>query len=126
MEIIPEFKIEPIRQLIIQDLVHEDIENYLYHCYVTSSISKIWVDGMIVDPRNFTYGDQEYKDMANGLKYYAKLVFVKLPKYTKSVKWNGGNYELVLLNYNNNPRFKKLAKWIKVQPAWKATPERIS
>ena len=44
-----EFKIESIQQVIIHDLVHEDIENFLHHCYADCDISKIWVDGIIID-----------------------------------------------------------------------------
>jgi len=118
-----EFKIEPIRQVIIHDLVHEDIENFLHHCYVDIDISKIWVDGIIIDYTGIGFSETLVKESMNGIKRYEKLVFVKYPKYAKSVKWNGANYELMLRNYNNNPRFKALAKWIKSQPAWKTTPE---
>ena len=56
-------------------------------------------------------------------KIYEKVVFVKYPKYTKTVKWNGGNFELGLRNYKNFPRFVELAKWIKTQPVWNETLE---
>ena len=122
-----EFKIEPIKQVIIHDLVHEDIENFLHHCYADSEISKIWVDGIIIDYTALLVVSQiAVEQSMKGIKYYEKLVFVKYPKYTKSVKWNGGNYELMLRNYNNNPRFKALAKWIKSQPVWKKIPEKMT
>lgn len=120
-----EFKIEPIQQVIIHDLIHEDIENFLYHCYTDSHISKIWVDGMIIDFSTYGLSKILIKQSIQGIKHYEKLVFVKYPKYAKSVKWNGGNYELMLRNYNNHPRFKALAKWIKSQPTWKTTPEEM-
>ena len=120
------FKIEPIRQVIIHDLVHEDIENFLHHCYVDSVISEIWVDGIIINYTSLGFGDTLVKESIKGIKRYEKLVFVKYPKYTKTVKWNGGNYELGLRNYNNNPRFRALAKWIKSQPVWKKVPEKMA
>jgi len=120
-----EFKVEPIQQVIIHDLVHEDVENFLHHCYVDSNISKIWVDGIIIDYTTLFSAEILAKQSLKGIKHYEKLVFVKYPKYVKAVKWNGGNYELMLQNYNNNPRFRALAKWIKSQPAWKRTPERL-
>jgi len=121
-----EFKIEPIQQVIIHDLVHEHIENFLHHCYADSGISKIWVDGIIIDYTPLlSLSEIVVKQSMKGIKCYEKLVFVKYPKYTKNVKWNGGNYELMLRNYNNNPRFKALAKWIKSQPAWKTKPEGL-
>ncbi len=120
-----EFKVEPIQQVIIHDLVHEDLENFLHHCYADSDVSKIWVNGVIIDYTTLFSAEILAKQSLKGIKYYEKLVFVKYPKYAKTVKWNGGNYELMLQNYNNNPRFRALAKWIKSQPAWKRTPERL-
>jgi len=119
------FRVEPIKQVIIHDLIHEDIENFLHHCYADGGISKIWVDGIIVDYTTYFLSDELYKMSIKGIKHYEKLVFVKHPKYVKSVKWNGGNYELMLRNYNNHPRFRALAKWIKSQPAWKTKPEAM-
>lgn len=119
------FKVEPIQQVIIHDLVHEDIENFLHQCYADIEISKIWVDGIIIDCTGIGFGDTLVKESIKCIKRYEKLVFVKYPKYSKTVKWNGGNYELVLRNYNNNPRFRALAKWIKSQPAWKVKPEGL-
>jgi len=120
-----EFKVEQIQQVIIHDLVHEDLENFLHHCYADSDISKIWVDGIIIDYTTLIFAEILAKRAIKGVKHYEKLVFVKYPKYSKTLKWNGGNYELVLRNYNNNQRFRALAKWIKSQPAWKRTPERM-
>ncbi len=117
------FKIEPIKQVIINDLIHENIENFLHHCYADSFTSKIWVDGIIIDYTSNGFSDTFVKMSIKGIKYYEKLIFVKYPKYVKSVKWNGGNYELILLNYNNNSQFRALAKWIKSQPVWKIKPE---
>ena len=71
------------------------------------------------------FSDTLAKMSIKGIKYYEKLIFVKHPKYVKSVKWNGGNYELMLRNYDNHPRFKELAKWIKSQPAWKIKTEGL-
>ena len=55
------------------------------------------------------------------------MTFVKFPKYAESVKWkDGGSYDLNLLNYSNNSKFRELAKWIKTQPEWDEKPEECS
>ena len=118
-----EFKLEPIQQMIIHDLIHDDVENFLHVCYVGNVISAIWVDGIIIGLEPLASSQTDAEQSIKNLKYYEKMVFVKYSKYTKSVKWNGGNYELVLRNYENYPRFVELAKWIKSQPIWKTTPE---
>ncbi|MEC4848993.1 MAG: hypothetical protein RI100_07385 [Nitrosarchaeum sp.] len=118
-----EFKIEPVQQVIIHDLIHEELENFLHVSYVYSVTSSIWVDGIIVDLTSMSSPDVSSEQSIKNIKYFERIVFVKYPKYTKSVKWNGGNYELMLRNYNNFPRFRELAKWIKSQSIWKTTPE---
>ena len=120
-----EFKVEPFQQVLIHDLVHEDLENFLHHCYADGGVSKIWVNGIIIDYTTLIFAEILAKQSMKGIKHYEKLVFVKYPKYAKTVKWNGGNYEIILRNYRNNPRFRALAKWIKSQPAWKTTPEGL-
>ena len=120
-----EFKLEPIQQVIIHDLIHDDVENFLHVSYVYGVISAIWVDGIIIGLDELVSSQTRSEQSIKNLKYYEKLVFVKYPKYTKSVKWNGGNYELVLRNYKNYPRFVELAKWIKSQLIWKTTPEKM-
>ena len=118
-----EFKLEPIKQVIIQDIIHQDIDVFLYRCYATSELRARWVDGLIIELTVIASYPDAYKELIAGVRYYESLTFVKYPKYVKSVKWNGGNYELMLLDYSNNPRFTELAKWIKSQPIWKTTPE---
>ncbi len=120
-----EVKIESIQQVIIHDIIHEDIENFLHQCYVHSVITAIWVNGIIIDLTPLTSFEVSAKQSIKNLKYFERITFVKYPKFAKSVKWNGGNYELMLRNYNNSPRFKELAKWIKSHSAWKIKPERI-
>lgn len=120
-----EFKLEPMKQVIIQDIIHQDIDVFLHQCYVNTEIYARWVDGMIITFRMLSTYPDAYKDLIAGIRYYESLTFVKYPKYIKSVKWNGGNYELMLLDYSNNPRFTALAKWIKSQPIWETTPEKI-
>jgi hypothetical protein len=90
---------------------------------VGNVISAIWVDGIIIGLVPLASSQTAAEQSIKNLKYYEKIIFVKYSKYTKSVKWNGGNYELVLRNYKNYPRFVELAKWIKSQPIWKTTPE---
>ena len=120
-----EFKLEPMKQVVIQDIIHQDIDIFLYQCYTDTEICARWVDGMIITFRVLGAYPDAYKDLIAGIRYYESLTFVKHPKYLKSVKWNGGNYELMLLDYSNNPRFRELAKWIKSQPIWKINPEKM-
>jgi len=118
-----EFKLEPIKQVIIHDLVHESLDNFLQQCATLGITFVRWVDGMMIY-FSFLISDVEaYKKSIEGIKYYEKVIFVKVPKYSEKVKWNGGNFEVALLNYNNYPRFRELAKWIKSQPIWKSKPE---
>ena len=120
-----EIKLEPVKQIMIQELTQEDRENFLYRCYVRGAVIRTWVDGMIIELMGSTSGDSEYVDMTKGSEYYEDLVFVKLPKYKKSIKWDGGNYELRLINQNNNSKLREIAKWIKSQPVWEKIPERL-
>jgi len=117
-----EFKLEPIKQVIIHDLVQESLDNFLHQCLAQGITTVKWVDGMIIDFTLIYSPDESYKKSLEGAKYYEKLIFVKFQKYSKNVKWNGGNYEIILLNYSNNERFRKLAKWIKTQPIWEHEP----
>ena len=119
-----EFKIEPIQQVIIHDLIYEDIKNFLHHCYAHSVSSAIWIDGIIIQLVTSMAVTELFKRSIKGIKYYEQIIFVKYPKYTKSAKWKGGNYEVILRNYKHNPRFVALAKWIKSQSIWKTTPDR--
>ena len=118
-----EFVFEPLKKIIIQNIIHETLADFIHQCYARRQTECIWVDGMILDMKFFMTGDGAYAKMSDGVKYWEKLSFVKFPKYTKSVKWNGGNYELIILKYTNNTRHKQLAKWIKSQPIWKTIPE---
>ena len=122
-----EFTHEPFEKIIIKNLVHENLENFLYNCYVQQLSQVFWVDGMILLTSNssFGVGEKEYDNMIKGTKYFEKITFVKLPKYVPSLKWkDGGSYDLKLLNYNNDSKYRKLAKWIKTQPIWNTVPEK--
>ncbi len=122
-----EFKHEPVREIVVRNLVHESLENFLYECYTLKFKEALWVDGMILRPRKFIYGagEKEYDNLMKGTKYYEKITFVKLAKYVESLKWkDGGSYDLNLLNYSNNSKFRELAKWIKSQPEWDIAPEK--
>ena len=118
-----EFKLEPIKQVIIHDLVHESLDNFLHHCVTLRTPFLRWIDGIIIDFSILRSDEEAFRKSIKGIKYYEKLIFVKFPKYSKIVKWNGGNFEIVVLNYNNNQRFRELAKWIKSQPVWKLDPK---
>ncbi len=118
---------EPFEKIIIKNLVHENIETFLYECYVNKFKEVFWADGMMILTRRFIFGSgiPEYENMIKGTKYFEKLTFVKLPKYVTSLKWkDGGSYDLKLLNYNNDKKFREIAKWIKTQPIWNETPEK--
>jgi len=118
-----QFKLEPIKRVIIHDLLHESLDNFLQQCAILGISSVRWVDGMIIYISTLRSNEEDYKKSIEGIKYYEKLIFIKFPKYSEKVKWNGGNFEVALLNYNNFPRFRELAKWIKAQPVWKSEPE---
>ena len=120
-----EIKFEPIKQIMIQEITQEERENFLYRCYVRGALTRTWVDGIILELGGITSGNSEYIDMTKGKEYYEHLVFVKLPKYKKTIKWNSANYELILINQNNNSKLREIAKWIKSQPEWKKIPERL-
>jgi len=117
------FKLEPIKQVIIHDLVQESLDNFLHQCIAQGTTTVKWVNGIIIEFTLQFSPDESYKKSIEGTKYYEKLIFVKFHKYSKKVKWNGGNYEIILLNYSNNERFRELAKWIKSQPIWKNDPK---
>ena len=117
------FKLEPIKQVIIHDIVQESLDNFLHQCLAQGKTTVPWVDGMIIEFILHYSPDESYKKSMEGIKLYEKLIFVKFQKYSKTVKWNGGNYEIILLNYSNNERFRELAKWIKSQPIWKSDPK---
>ena len=122
-----EFKHEPMEKIIIKNLVHENLDNLLYECYVHKFNEVFWVDGMMLLTRKFIFGagKKEYENMIEGVQYFEKITFVKLPKCVPSLKWKDGvDYDLKLLNYNNNSKFRELAKWIKTQPIWNTVPEK--
>ena len=121
-----EFRIKPIKEVLITDLIQDDLENFLYINRVINNSSAIWVEGMIIGLLPSPATEKNVERYFEGTRIYEKVVFVKYPKYTKTVKWNGGTYELPLRNYMNMPRFRELAKWIKTQPVWETIPERVT
>ena len=118
-----EFKIKPVKEVLITDLIQDDLENFLYISRVSNASSAIWVDGMIIGLHPSPPAEKNVERYFEGTRIYERVVFVKYPKYAKAVKWNGGNYELALRNYKNIPRFVELAKWIKTQPVWNEVRE---
>ncbi len=117
------FKIRPVKEVLITDLIQDELENFLYICRISNIHGAIWVEGMIIFLVPALQTDKNVERQFDGSRIYEKVIFVKYPKYTQTVKWNGGNYELPLRNYMNIPRFRELAKWIKFQPVWKTKPE---
>ena len=118
-----EFKIKPVKEVLITDLIQDDLENFLYISRVSNASSAIWVEDMIIGLLPSPTTEKNVERYFEGIRIYEKVVFVKYPKYTKTVKWNGGNFELGLRNYKNFPRFVELAKWIKTKPVWNETLE---
>jgi len=118
-----EFKLEPIKQVIIHDLIHESLDNFLQQCATLGIAYVRWVDGVIVYVSTSASNEESYRKSMEGIKYYEKVIFVKFPKYSEKIRWNGGNFEATLLNYNNFQRFRELARWIKSQPEWKMDPD---
>lgn len=120
-----EFRIEPINEVIVNDLHQDSLDNFLYSYRCFGITTAIWVDGIIiqlvVNPKTKLF--QKY-DLI-GKRLYEQIIFVKYPEYTKTVKSGKENYEIALRNYNNFPRFRELVKWIKSQPIWKEIPEGI-
>jgi len=112
------FTMKPVKEVFINDLVQEDLENFLYIGRVTNLVNAIWVEGIILVFHGAMPSEKNSERYFEGYRVYEKVSFVKYPKYTKTVKWNGGTYELALKNYKNNPRFVELANWIKSQPVW--------
>jgi len=114
---------EPIKKLIIHDLVHESLDNFL-HVSVASRLRYIiWVDGILIAYIALNESEGFFEKSLEGIKIWEKLMFAKYPKYSETIKWNGGHYEIPLLNYNSNKRYSDLAKWLKSQPIWKSNPE---
>ena len=108
----------PVNEIFVGDLIQESLENFLYTCKISMVLSAIWVDGVIIliSPSRAT--DKNVERQFEGKRMYDLVVFVKYPRYTKTVKHNGDNFEFPLRNYKNYTRFKELAKWIKSQPEW--------
>ena len=121
-----EFKMKAVKEVLITDLIHEEIENFLYMCRISNIPTAIWVEGIIILLTPSMNTEKNVERQFEGIRMYDKLIFVKYPKYTKTVKWNGGIYELPLRNYMNIQRFRELAKWVKSQPVWETVPEKAA
>ena len=119
-----EFKMKAVKEVLITDLIHEEIENFLYMCRISNIPTAIWVEGIIILLTPSMNTEKNVERQFEGIRMYDKLIFMKYPKYTKTVKWNGGIYELPLRNYMNIQRFRELAKWVKSQPVWETVPEK--
>ena len=121
-----EFRIEPINEVIVNDLHQDSLDNFLYSYRCFGITTAIWVDGIIIQLVVNSKSKLFEKYDLIGKRLYEQVIFVKYPEYTKTVKLGEGNYEIALRNYNNFPRFRELAKWIKTQPVWETIPERAA
>jgi len=117
-----EFVHEPVKKVIVNDIIPETMENFLYTGKLYGAVSAIWVDGIILVLVTEPGTEIAANNRMDGIRIYEQIIFIKYPKYAKTVK-NGGTYELSLRNYSNFRRFRDLAKWIKTQPEWKINPE---
>jgi len=119
-----EIKLEPIKQIVIQELIHENFEN-LMHYYIACQASwAIWVDGIIIDVVRYDSDEEEFKKALDGIEVFKRITFVKFPKYTKMIKWDSvGMYEIPMINHSNSQKSSTLAKWIKTQPIWNQAPK---
>ena len=120
------FKIEPINEVIVTDLHQDSLDNFLYSYRCFGITTAIWVDGIIIQLVVNSKSKLFEKYDLIGKRLYEQLIFAKYPEYTKTVKLGKENYEIALRNYNNFPRFRELAKWIKTQPVWETIPERAA
>ena len=121
-----EFRIEPIQEVIVNDLHQDNLDNFLYSYRCFGITTAIWVDGIIIQLVVNSKSKLFEKYDLIGKRLYEQLIFAKYPEYTKTVKLGKENYEIALRNYNNFPRFRELAKWIKTQPVWETIPERVT
>jgi hypothetical protein len=118
------FQLEPIEKVIVKNLVHDNIENLISECNLKRLREVYWVNGMIIAIPKLIYGgNREYEDMVKGIQYFAKVVFVKYPKYVSSITQKNCVGYIRVLNYGNNNKIKELANWIESQPIWKTIPE---
>ena len=120
------FRIEPINEVIVTDLHQDSLDNFLYSYRCFGITTAIWVDGIIIQLVVNSKSKLFEKYDLIGKRLYEQVIFAKYPEYKKTVKLVGGNYEIALRNYNNFPRFRELAKWIKTQPVWETIPERAA
>ena len=121
-----EFRIEPINEVIVTDLHQDSLDNFLYSYRCFGIATAIWVDGIIIQLVVNSKSKLFEKYDLIGKRLYEQVIFAKYPEYKKTVKLVGGNYEIALRNYNNFPRFRELAKWIKTQSVWDMIPDIIS
>ena len=121
-----EFRIVPINEVIVTDLHQDSLDNFLYSYRCFGISTAIWVDGIILQLVVNSKSKLFEKYDLIGKRLYEQLIFAKYPEYTKTVKLGKENYEIALRNYNNFPRFRELAKWIKTQPVWETIPERAA
>ena len=112
------FTLKPVKEILVTELIQEDLETFLYTCRISNMVNAIWVEGTIIMLIASNPTEKNVERSFEGYRMYEKVIFAKYPKYSKTVKWNGGSFEIGLRNYKNHPRFVEFAKWIKAQPVW--------
>jgi len=120
------FEHEPYKKVIIKNLVHENLENFITQCNTRWQKDVFWVNGMIIAIPRVKYYDseKEYDDMTNGIQYFEKVIFAKFLKYTPNLAQKNCVGCIQVLDYSNNIKFKELAKWIESQTIWNTVPEK--
>jgi len=117
-----EIKYQPIKQLVILELVHMNLDNYIDRCVVINQSWETWVNGMIVDIDTMRSCDEKYRNFLQGIEMFERVTFVKFPKYANKIKWSSGHYEVPVIDYSGYPSYVELSEWIKKQPIWNQNP----
>jgi len=117
------FTKKPVKEVMISELIQESLESFLHTCKIVGINNAIWTQGMIILVMPAKATEKIAEKQLDGSRFYELAVFVKFPKYAKTVTWNGGTFELPLRDYTNYPRFCEFADWVKQQPEWKEERE---
>ena len=98
-----EFTNEPIKKIIVKNLVHETFDNLVAQCYYRNQKVVFWVDGMIISIPKLIIGagEKQYDDLKKGIQYVEKVVFVKFPIPVTNIAPTNSPEPIQLLNYSN-------------------------
>ena len=71
-----EFRTKPVKEVIVNDLIQEDIENFLHQSRIGGNLSAIWVDGIIIALATAAFTESYGKIFLEGTRIYEKVLFV--------------------------------------------------